>query len=46
LGQGPPADAATARALAAFDMLASVAREPRKVRQLRLGNSIGSENQQ
>ena len=46
LGQGPPGDAATARALAAFDMLASVAREPRKVRQLRLGNSIGSENQQ
>lgn len=45
LGQGPPADTATARALAAFDMLASVAREPRKVRQIRLGNSIGSENQ-
>lgn len=45
LGQGPPADEATARALAAFDMLASVAREPRKVRQIRLGNSIGSEKQ-
>jgi len=44
LGQGPAADEATARALAAFDMLASVAREPRKVRQIRLGNSIGSEN--
>jgi len=44
LGQGPPADEAIARALAAFDMLASVAREPRKVRQIRLGNSIGSEN--
>ncbi len=45
LGQGAPVDEATARALAAFDMLASVAREPRKVRQIRLGNSIGSENQ-
>ena len=30
LGQGAPADEAIARALAAFDMLASVAREPRK----------------
>jgi acyl-CoA dehydrogenase len=52
LGQGPPADEATVRALAAFDMLASVAREPRKVRQIRLGssirlgNSIGSEKQE
>ncbi len=45
LGQGAAADDATVRALAAFDMLASVAREPRKVRQIRLGNSIGSENQ-
>jgi acyl-CoA dehydrogenase len=51
LGQGAPADEATVRALAAFEMLASVAREPRKVRQIRLGNSIrpgnsiGSENQ-
>lgn len=44
LGQGAAADAAIARALAAFDMLASVAREPRKIRQIRLGNSIGSEN--
>ncbi|MDO9561663.1 MAG: acyl-CoA dehydrogenase family protein [Bradyrhizobium sp.] len=44
LGQGAPTDDATARALAAFDMLAQVAREPRKVRQIRLGNSIGSEN--
>jgi acyl-CoA dehydrogenase len=56
LQQGPLADAAATRALAAFDMLASVAREPRKVRQVRLGNqvrlgdsirpgnSIGSEN--
>jgi acyl-CoA dehydrogenase len=42
LGQGAPADDATVRALAAFDMLASVAREPRKIRQIRLGNSIGS----
>jgi acyl-CoA dehydrogenase len=40
-----PADEATSRALAAFDLLASVAREPRKVRQIRLGNSIGSEKQ-
>lgn len=46
LAQGPPADEAIARALAAFDMLASVAREPRKVRQIRLGNSIGSEKQE
>ena len=45
LGQGTPADEAIARALAAFEMLASVAREPRKVRQIRLGNSIGSEKQ-
>ena len=45
LGQGAPADEAITRALAAFDMLASVAREPRKVRQIRLGNSIGSEKQ-
>jgi acyl-CoA dehydrogenase len=45
LEQGPPADEAIARALAAFDMLASVAREPRKVRQIRLGNSIVSEKQ-
>lgn len=44
LGQGATDDAAIARALAAFDMLASVAREPRKVRQIRLGHSIGSEN--
>lgn len=58
LGQGATVDAATARALAAFDMLASVAREPRKIRQIRLGNStragdsirpgnsIGSEKQE
>ena len=46
LGQGPPADEAIARALAAFDMLASVAREPRKARQIRLGNSIASEKQE
>ena len=45
LGQGTPPDEAIARALAAFDMLASVAREPRKVRQVRLGNSIGLEIQ-
>lgn len=58
LGQGATDDAAIARALAAFDMLASVAREPRKVRQIRLGdstrpgnstgpgNTIGSEQQE
>ena len=46
LAQGQPAaDEAIARALAAFDMMATVAREPRKVRQIRLGNSIGSEKQ-
>jgi acyl-CoA dehydrogenase len=46
LAQGPPAAVeAIARALAAFDMMATVAREPRKVRQIRLGNSIGSEKQ-
>ena len=52
LGQGATGDEAIARALAAFDMLAQVAREPRKVRQIRLGNSIrpgnsiGSEKQE
>jgi acyl-CoA dehydrogenase len=46
LGQGAAADEAIARALAAFDMLASVAREPRKVRQIRLGNSMRSETQE
>ena len=45
LAQGEGADAAITRALAAFDMMATVAREPRKVRQVRLGNSIGSEKQ-
>lgn len=45
LAQGQPQDEAVAGALAAFDLLASVAREPRKVRQIRLGNSIGSERQ-
>ena len=45
LAQGASADGAITRALAAFDMMASVAREPRKVRQIRLGNSIGSEKQ-
>jgi acyl-CoA dehydrogenase len=38
-------DDAISRALAAFDLLSSVAREPRKVRQIRLGNSIWSEKQ-
>jgi acyl-CoA dehydrogenase len=45
LAQGPSADEAISRALVAFDMMATVAREPRKVRQIRLGNSIGSEKQ-
>jgi acyl-CoA dehydrogenase len=45
LAQGEAADDAITRALAAFDMMATVAREPRKVRQIRLGNSIGSEKQ-
>ncbi len=43
LAQGQSADEAIAGALAAFDLLSSVAREPRRVRQIRLGNSIGSE---
>jgi hypothetical protein len=45
LAHAPPADDAIERALGAFDLLSSVAREPRKVRQIRLGNSIGSEKQ-
>jgi acyl-CoA dehydrogenase len=43
LALAQPADDAITTTLAAFDLLASVAREPRKVRQIRLGNSIGSE---
>jgi acyl-CoA dehydrogenase len=43
LAHAPPADDAIGRTLAAFDVLASVAREPRRVRQIKLGNSIGSE---
>jgi hypothetical protein len=45
LAQDQAADEATSRALAAYDLLSSVAREPRKMRQIRLGNSIGSEKQ-
>jgi acyl-CoA dehydrogenase len=45
LGSHQSADAAIARALAAFDLLASVAREPRKIRQARLGNSLWSTKQ-
>ena len=45
LPQGAPADEAIARALAAYDLLSSVAREPRKVRQARLGNSLWSVKQ-
>jgi acyl-CoA dehydrogenase len=43
LAQGPLADETITRALAAFDIMATVAREPRKLRQIRLGNSVGSE---
>jgi acyl-CoA dehydrogenase len=43
LAQVQPVDDAISRALAAFDLLSSVAREPRKVRQIRLGNSVWSE---
>jgi acyl-CoA dehydrogenase len=42
LTQAPPADDEIGRALGAFDLLSSVAREPRKVRQARLGNSLWS----
>jgi acyl-CoA dehydrogenase len=42
---GTAVDEATARALAAYDLLSSVAREPRKVRQARLGNSLWSVKQ-
>lgn len=45
LGQGAPADEAIVRALAAYHLLSSVAREPRKVRQARLGNSLWSVKQ-
>jgi hypothetical protein len=45
LEQGEGADEAIERALAAFDLLSSVAREPRKARQIKLGNSIRSEKQ-
>jgi acyl-CoA dehydrogenase len=45
LAQTNPADEAIAGALAAFDLLSSVAREPRKVRQARLGHSIWSVKQ-
>jgi acyl-CoA dehydrogenase len=45
VAQVQPGDDAISRALAAFDLLSSVAREPRKVRQIRLGNSVWSEKQ-
>ncbi len=45
LAQGGVVDGAVARALAAYDLLSSVAREPRKVRQARLGNSLRSVTQ-
>jgi acyl-CoA dehydrogenase len=40
LAQAPPPVDAIGRTLAAFDLLSSIAREPRKVRQARLGNSL------
>lgn len=45
LAQGAAVDEATSRALAAYDLLSSVARQPRKVRQARLGNSLWSAKQ-
>jgi acyl-CoA dehydrogenase len=45
LAQDAPADESIARALAAYDLLSSVAREPRKARQARLGNSLWSVKQ-
>jgi acyl-CoA dehydrogenase len=45
LAQCASTDEAITRAFAAFDVMATVAREPRKVRQIKLGNSIGSEKQ-
>jgi acyl-CoA dehydrogenase len=45
LAQGSPVDEATLRALAAYDLLSSVARQPRKARQIRLGNSLWSAKQ-
>jgi acyl-CoA dehydrogenase len=45
LAQGAPVDETISRALAAYDLLSSVAREPRKVRQARLGNSLWSMKQ-
>jgi hypothetical protein len=43
--QAPPAGEEIGRALAAYELLSSVAREPRKVRQTRLGNSLWSVQQ-
>src|SRR5665647_187391 len=43
--QGKETDDAMVRALAAYDLSSSVAREPRKLRQIRLGNSVWSEKQ-
>jgi acyl-CoA dehydrogenase len=40
-----PKDDAIGRALAAYDLLSTIAREPRKVRQIRLGNSLWSVKQ-
>jgi acyl-CoA dehydrogenase len=45
LGEAAQADESIVRALAAYDLLSSVAREPRKVRQARLGHSLWSVKQ-
>jgi acyl-CoA dehydrogenase len=45
LGPHAATDETIGRALAAFDLLASGAREPRKIRQARLGNSLWSAKQ-
>jgi acyl-CoA dehydrogenase len=42
LVQAPSVDEEIGRALAAYELLSSVAREPRRVRQARLGNSLWS----
>jgi hypothetical protein len=43
--QAPPAGEKIGRTLVTYELLSSVAREPRKVRQTRLGNSIWSAHQ-
>jgi acyl-CoA dehydrogenase len=45
LAQAPPPGEEMERTLAAYELLSSVAREPRKARQARLGNSLWSVHQ-